>query len=87
MFIGYEVFTSTLGASEDSRCLSLQFEIEQSRFRDFSQAIELVDGAGGESGNRVLLAKQTVLSEILKDIKSTLDIDDTGAHQGETVVQ
>ena len=70
--VGYEVITSTLKALEDSNCLSLQFEIEQSRLRDFIQAAGLADGASKDGTNRTLLAKTTVLLNVLSGIKLTL---------------
>lgn len=66
------MITSTLEASEDSRCLSLQFEIEQSRLRDFVQAAGIVNGAGEDGPNRALLTKTTILLRVLSEIRLTL---------------
>jgi Prion-inhibition and propagation len=69
---GYEVITSALEASDDSRCLSVQFEVEQSRLRDFIRAAGLADGVGEDGVNRTLLTNTTVLLNILSEIKLAL---------------
>lgn len=66
------MITSTLAAQEDSRCLSLQFEIEQSRLREFLQAAGLVAGAGEDDSTPMLLTRTTILLNVLSEIKSTL---------------
>ena len=66
------MIASTLAAQEDSRCLSVQFEIEQSRLRDFLQAAGLEAGAGDDGSTPMLLTKTTILLNILSEIKLTL---------------
>lgn len=66
------MITSTLAAQEDSRCLSLQFKIEQSRLRDFLQAAGLVAGAGEDDSTPLLLTRTTILLNVLSEIKLTL---------------
>ena len=70
--IGYKAITSVLKASEDSRWLSLQFEIEQSRLWDFCHAAGLADGAGEDGTNRMFFTKTTVLLNLLSEIELTL---------------
>ena len=69
---GYEVITSSLEASEDSRCLSLQFEIEQSRLQNFIRAAGLADRAGEDGVDRTFLTNSTILLNILSEIKLAL---------------
>ena len=66
------MITSALAAQEDSRCLSLQFEIEQSRLRDFLQAAGLVAGAGEDDSTPLFLTRTTILLNVLSEIKLTL---------------
>lgn len=69
---GYEVITSALEASADSRCLSVQFEIEQSRLRNFIRAAGLSDGVGADGVDRMFYTNSTVLLNILSEIKLAL---------------
>ena len=69
---GYEVIKSVLEASEESRCLSVQFEIEQSRLRNFIRAAGLSDRAGEDAVDQTFLTHSTVLLNILSEIKLAL---------------
>ncbi|KAL8673302.1 MAG: hypothetical protein Q9168_002264 [Polycauliona sp. 1 TL-2023] len=69
---GYDVITSILAASEDSRCLSFQFEIERARLRGFLQAAGLVAGPDENGPTRTLLTRTTILLDVLSEIKATL---------------
>ena len=66
------MITSALEASEDSRSLSVQFDIEQSRLRNFIRAAGLLDGAGEDGRDRMFLNNSTVLLNILSEIKLAL---------------
>lgn len=66
------MITCTLAAQEDSRCLSLQFKIEQSRLRDFLQAAGLVAGAEEDDSTPMQWTRTTILLNVLSEIKSTL---------------
>ena len=69
---GYGVITSALAASKDSRYLSVQFEIEQSRLQNFIRAAGLADRAGEDGVGRIFLANSTVLLNILSEIELAL---------------
>ena len=66
------MITSALAASEESRYLSVQFEIEQSRLQNFIRAAGLADRAGEDGVDRTFLTNSTVLLNILSEIKLAL---------------
>lgn len=69
---GYEVVTSALAASEDFRCLSVQFEIEQSRLNNFIEAAGLKSGVDEAAINATFLNHKVLLMNILSEIESAL---------------
>lgn len=76
--------TSALAASEDFRCLSVQFEIEQSRLDNFMEAAGLKAGVDETAINTTFLNHQVLLMKILSEIESALIqfTQDPGKRQG-----
>ncbi|KIW35515.1 uncharacterized protein PV07_02206 [Cladophialophora immunda] len=69
---GYGVVTSALAASKELSCVLLQFEIEQSRLRDFVEAAGLTDETTENNVRPAILAKGTLLLRILAEIQLAL---------------
>lgn len=83
LLLGYDAITTALHASQEFRCLSVQFEIEKSRLVNFNRAAGFESHAGDDGVSPVLLQHKPLLLRVLSEIETALLelVRDTGSQR------